>query len=337
MATALVTLTGSIYNASTGAKWTTGRLYLKPKTFIRHGQNVIVPATVSYDIPGTGNISLGLAPSTDSVTYTVEFDPNPADTSIPFRLKSGYFKDEWLVSPSYSSIIVNTSGLVGYWKLNETAGVTANDYSANSMNGTYAGGVTLNQAGVLADGDAAASFDGVDDVVSMGNNFGFPALAPFSFECWVFMTALSASTFVRIVSKENNDVNGRQGWDLVVNPVSTGGASQGRLGFETWLNNASFGVTTTSAVTLSAWNHIVCTMDGTTVRIYLNGALNTGSGAKSMLAHTAPFRLGAHSTSGGFFGGLIDEAAVYNRALSATEVTAHIANSRIPALNIAKI
>jgi hypothetical protein len=235
------------------------------------------------------------------------------------------------------SIIVNTSGLVGYWKLNETAGLTANDYSANSMNGTYAGGVTLNQAGVLADGDAAASFDGVDDVVSMGNNFGFPALAPFSFECWVFMTALSASTFVRIVSKENNDVNGRQGWDLVVNPVSTGGASQGRLGFETWLNNASFGVTTTSAVTLSAWNHIVCTMDGTTVRIYLNGALNTGSGAKSMLAHTAPFRLGAHSTSGGFFGGLIDEAAVYNRALSATEVTAHIANSRIPALNIAKI
>jgi hypothetical protein len=336
MATALVTITGSIYNASTGAKWTTGRLYLKPKTFIRHGQNVIVPATVSYDIPGTGNISLGLAPSTDSVTYTVEFDPDPTDTSVPFRLKSGYFKDEWLVSPSYSSIIVNTSGLLGYWKLNETAGVTANDYSANGKNGTYTGGVTLNQAGVLADGDAAASFDAVNDCVDFGDNFGFPALAQFSCECWVFLTAISAATFVRIASKETNDANGRQGWDLVISPVSVG-AAQGKVTFETWLNGASTGASTGVALTLNAWNHVVGTFDGTAVRIYLNGAVNSGGVARSMIAHTAPFRLGSHPLNSAFFGGLIDEAAIYNRALSATEVTAHIANSRIPALNIAKI
>lgn len=100
MPATLVTITGSIYNASTGAKWTTGRLYLTPKTFIRNAGDVVIPKTVSYDIPGTGNISLAVAPSTDNVVYTVEFDPDPADTSTPFRLKAGYFKNDWTIPSS---------------------------------------------------------------------------------------------------------------------------------------------------------------------------------------------------------------------------------------------
>jgi hypothetical protein len=101
------TITGSIYDAATGAKRTLGRLYLKPNNFLRNGSNLVIPKTVTYDIPGSGNLSLVLAPSTDGITYTVEFDPTPADTTIPFRIKSGYFKDEWSI-PASTSVDIAT-------------------------------------------------------------------------------------------------------------------------------------------------------------------------------------------------------------------------------------
>jgi hypothetical protein len=103
--TRFTTITGSIYDAATGAKRTLGRLYLKPNNFLRNGNNVIAPKTVTYDIPGSGNLSLALAPSTDGITYTVEFDPTPADTTIPFRIKPGYFSDQWLVPVATSADI----------------------------------------------------------------------------------------------------------------------------------------------------------------------------------------------------------------------------------------
>jgi hypothetical protein len=93
-----VIIAGSIYNASTGAKVTSGALYLTPRSFIQNGGDVIGTATVSYSIPGSGNISLYIAPS-NGVIYDVEFDPNPADP-LPLRLRSGYWKDQWIVPGS---------------------------------------------------------------------------------------------------------------------------------------------------------------------------------------------------------------------------------------------
>lgn len=97
------TITGSIYDA-VGTKLLSGRLYIKPSTFFRIGSNLIVPETTTYDIPGSGSISLQLAPCPVGVTYTIEFDPTPGDTTIPFRIKSGYFKDEWVVTTASTDI-----------------------------------------------------------------------------------------------------------------------------------------------------------------------------------------------------------------------------------------
>jgi hypothetical protein len=59
----------------------------------------VVPKTVSYAIPGTGNISLVISPS-NGVPYSVEFDPNPSDTTTPRRLKDGYFYNTWTIPSS---------------------------------------------------------------------------------------------------------------------------------------------------------------------------------------------------------------------------------------------
>ncbi len=95
----MVTITGSLYDASTGLKVVSGALYITPDNFIRYVDDIVAPFTVSYTIPGTGNISLSLAPS-NGVSYTVEFDPNPADADTPRSTKSGYFTNSWTVPAS---------------------------------------------------------------------------------------------------------------------------------------------------------------------------------------------------------------------------------------------
>jgi hypothetical protein len=99
MALTTTTITGSLYDATTGAKYTTGCLHIQPQSFIRDGDDLVAAISVTYDIPGSGNISLALAPS-NGVSYIVQFDPTPTETDTPMQLKSGYFRDVWVVPVS---------------------------------------------------------------------------------------------------------------------------------------------------------------------------------------------------------------------------------------------
>lgn len=56
------------------------------------------------------------------------------------------------------------------WKLDETAGTTAADSGSLGVNGTYTGGVTLNQAAIVGVGESSGPsvlLDGVDDYVAI--------------------------------------------------------------------------------------------------------------------------------------------------------------------------
>ena len=72
--------------------------------------------------------------------------------------------------------------------------------------------------------------------------------------------------------------------------------------------------------------HLQTAAGGSTLRFYVNGALvTTVTGAnQNILAGNQPLRIGSSNApiSEGFFNGLIDEVRVYNRALSAAEITA---------------
>jgi hypothetical protein len=85
---------------------------------------------------------------------------------------------------------------------------------------------------------------------------------------------------------------------------------------------------TASGYSNNAWHHIVATYDGTTVRIYLDGAL-AASGAKSLntqLGGYGKYTVGADpwwsTTLHHYTSGLIDEPKVYNFTLTAGQVTA---------------
>jgi hypothetical protein len=73
---------------------------------------------------------------------------------------------------------------VGYWRLGETIGNTANDSSGHGVNGDYEGGTKLGVAGAIA-GDTAIEISQTIGRVDVHDHFDFPGTASFSLEAWV--------------------------------------------------------------------------------------------------------------------------------------------------------
>lgn len=90
---------------------------------------------------------------------------------------------------------------VAYYKLDETSGTTAADSSGNGNDGTYSGGVTLDQP-PLAWSRAesrSASFDGTDAAVELGASFG----AALNGASAVSLTAVVQPTAIPAIGKVN--------------------------------------------------------------------------------------------------------------------------------------
>ena len=81
------------------------------------------------------------------------------------------------------------------------------------------------------------------------------------------------------------------------------------------------------------WSHVLGTFDGTTLRLYVNGAQVSSTAAGTLASGSGPAfigRLGAEGANPGIlpFAGLIDEVAVYPSALTAAHVLAHFTNAQ---------
>jgi hypothetical protein len=195
------------------------------------------------------------------------------------------------------------------WRLGERSG-TAAASATGAAPGTYTGAVTLGIGGLLArDSDAAASFDGVDDAVSVPAVSALPNGDTFTLEAWVNRRAHKHRD--GLVSK------GTGGYELYVNSSN-----------QLTLARAGYGDIVRSTTTLAAGRtyHVAATKQGATVRLYVDGIDRTGTVTnRTMTANTNPLTLGAGTS---FLKGTLDEVAVYTRALSAADVARHNAAGR---------
>lgn len=109
------------------------------------------------------------------------------------------------------------------------------------------------------------------------------------------------------------------------------GTGSSQFKFATYLSTSGTAATvnmssTTTTYVGSTWYHAAVVYNGTDVRIYVNGSLDCtpASMTGNLYDGTAPFRIGTETNSSetvtNLFYGLIDEVAVFNRALSASEV-----------------
>ena len=79
------------------------------------------------------------------------------------------------------------------------------------------------------------------------------------------------------------------------------------------------------ALGLSTWTHLAMTWDGSVLRLFVDGAEVAAQPAPgALLTSTGQLRIGGNSLRGEFFTGLIDEVRVYDRALSAMQISADL-------------
>jgi hypothetical protein len=196
---------------------------------------------------------------------------------------------------------------VAYFRLGDPAGSTVACQSAGPSSGSYLGGASPGQAGALAgDPDTAAAFDGSSGYVSVPANTSLNVGDHFTIEAWVKRASFGG--FPVIASKQNG------AWVLEFNP-----SNQLVLRRSTVADVA----TSSTSVTDTAWHYVVATKDGATSRLYIDGVDVTGTVSnQTMVDNTQPLVIG-QSTGSSFFSGTIDEIALYNTALSASQVSAH--------------
>ena len=196
--------------------------------------------------------------------------------------------------------------------------------SASTNNGTL-----VNGAG-FAPGKVGSGFGlrgGTDYVALPQNVFPYPTsgsgTAPFSFEVWF------STTNGGVILGQQNTVPYIAGPGAYVPALYVG--TDGKLYAALFWDNFTR-LISTNTVNDGAFHHVAVTFDGTTEVLYLDGAAS-GSTPFIQQAYPGPYQyqLGTGYTAGGWpggngswfpFSGIIDEASLYTRALSAGEVAA---------------
>jgi hypothetical protein len=159
-------------------------------------------------------------------------------------------------------------------------------------------------------------FDGVNDQVTVPQSSSLNLTTAFSLETWIRPNAIpAAGGWASILTKQ-------EAYSLQFNGP--------RLEFTVIQNGTRRRLQAPSgAIVAGTAYHVVATYDGAAQRLYVNGAL-VASAALSGGATATNYALHLASWDGGgeFFNGVIDEAAVYASALSATQVANHNTKGR---------
>lgn len=197
------------------------------------------------------------------------------------------------------------------------AGGIVSDASGFHNDGTVRGAVP--EPGKVGN---ALRFDGVDDWITIADSASLDLTSAMTLEAWVNPSKLTQ--WHTVLLKESA---AGMAYELYAhNPDISRPAAYGTL------NGTIRGVTGTASLPTNTWTHLATTYDGTNMQLFVNGALvRTVARTGLMNATTGPLRIGGNLPWGGeFFAGLIDEVRAYNRALTASEITADMNRGSMP-------
>ena len=210
---------------------------------------------------------------------------------------------------------------IAHWKLDEGSGTIAYD-SAGTNNGTLVNGPIWTTGQI----NGALSFDGVNDYVDVGDppdgSLDFGAGDSFTIAAWIkWNKTVYDQRDATIVHKVRTDSGGynHEGYSLKV-----------------WMGTLFFGfgdiggartqIRGVTDVNDNTWYHVVGVRDTATDKVYVyvdggSDATPVTDTTTSTLANSNRFGIGrTQDYYQTYFGGIIDDVRVYNRALSAEEV-----------------
>ncbi len=177
--------------------------------------------------------------------------------------------------------------------------------------GTLENGATATAPGVFG---TAFSFDGFDDHVVVPDSLNLNPANGITVEAWVYLTGKQGQN--RDIISKDGELTDRQ-FILTASNLDRFRAHVGVTGGLQFFDGQV-------PVQLNRWYHVAMTYDGASLKLYVNGELDGSIPVTGpIVSTTEPVRIGGGAPSGRtplHFPGLIDEAVIFNRALSACEV-----------------
>ena len=282
-----------------------------------------------WDLDGNGSFEVdGGASPTRSQTYATtgtrqvqlrvtDNGGKTATATVPVTVNNGGVS-------SYGDTVLDTPGLIHYWRMNEPSGPTLADTKGTS-HATATGNVAYGVPGGPAfDPDRAAHFDGVTG--SAGAPVNLSSSRAITIEFWLKWDRSGGDDSLAMEFTPN--FNGTDGGFLVdPNSPQYGGTFGVGLGRGTARNNVFFAQPTTGV-----YHHYAFVMDtnapaASQVTPYVDGApvsyqkLDSGTGAGPFASAQLYFMSRAGQSL--FGSGDLDEVAIYDRALGAQTIADH--------------
>lgn len=209
-----------------------------------------------------------------------------------------------------------TRGLVGYWTFDGvdmgSSGTIAKDRSGNGYNGTLIGANGL-PASVAGKVGQALNFDGVDDRISIARSITSPK-NNISITAWIKRNSLTQKGVIIQKGVTNED------FDFAID--DTGQDDKLVLYMQTaGVDPVAY---STTLISDTNWHHVVVVRNGSTIKFYIDGvAAGTTSGLNTadLVNSAEASSIGSYITGTFLFSGSLDDVRLYNRALSAGEVS----------------
>jgi hypothetical protein len=215
-------------------------------------------------------------------------------------------------TPTSFGLTVNAvpAGLRAAYAFSEGQGPNTADASGNVNTGVLTNGPTWTTGRY----GNAISFDGVNDFVTAPDSASLDLTTTGTIEAWVRLNAVGL--WHGLIAKGNANTDSAHNYAL---EVTNGNRARCILG-----NGGTFQVLD-SVLTLAAgtFRHLACTWNGTTLALYVDGALNASAAQTVTPAgNTAPLFLGQFGGNSDRLNGILDEVRIYSRALAVGEIQA---------------
>jgi prepilin-type N-terminal cleavage/methylation domain-containing protein len=263
----------------------------------------------TYATNGTQYVMTGLP---ESSKYKTQYGLTYLIPDYPEVLAQG---TNYTLDPLYSN-----AGLVGYWPFEEGSGSSTADVSGNgnvgSWNGSSLGTNNTHYVGGKV-GSYAGTFDGSTDYVNTANVADDLLYMTVSF--WIKTSGGSGGN-ANIVGKIVNVAN-TNGWSAFMQPGGVRFVIQDGSG-SNYVQRDGINIADGN------WHFVVGIINGGfalgNVLMYVDNtsqSLNSTAGTVANISNAASVRFGTDVSSGQYFNGQLDDIRIYNRALSASEIT----------------
>jgi hypothetical protein len=213
---------------------------------------------------------------------------------------------------------------VAYWRMGATSGTTVKD-EIGDLDLELHGGFELGVPGAVeGDADTAVAFDGTLGTYGATiatSAFDFTGTHPFTIECWASLVPTDGSSeYQHLVGSSEGQGGGRQGFILYFVP------DDDTASFE-WDSTDDYHAPAKLPSASSALHHYAGVFDGTAVVLYVDGVAGAAPLAVTgaLAARGDALFVGADHDSDSVLSGVIDEVAVYDRALAPSDLVRHVA------------